>query len=283
MENNFAKSSTQAGQRKAKQADENGYDTNDEAEQSFVGKGRRAVLKAIGLEKVGQIIDDFRQKLGVDRTLTPIAAYSTDISVGEDAYIDACLDWTRDHVYERPMTTDETQVYRSVCKHAYMKMRENGAGQSPLSAAAAIATMIGNGVEAVLRYTGMTDRGNARAIGQSINDGLALGLASIGKVGVQGLARQAKGLGKGAGAVEVEGLSQSIYTQSSQLPSNYERIVSQIPGRVTSHADALNPGILSLSAQETFSGGRYAIMTLEEPLIVYRTWSPGQSSSKERD
>lgn len=62
--------------------------------------------------------------------------------------------------------------------------------------------------------------------------------------------------------------------------SNYEKIISQIPGHVSHHATTLSPGSLGKtvdSVAATFSGGRYAVITLDEPLIVYRVWTPGQS------
>ncbi|QND84715.1 hemagglutination activity domain-containing large exoprotein [Chromobacterium vaccinii] len=62
--------------------------------------------------------------------------------------------------------------------------------------------------------------------------------------------------------------------------ANFERIISQVPGRPISRADALNPGFLGDtvdSVAATFSGGRYASIELTDDLILHRAWAPGQS------
>ncbi|MBA4260436.1 MAG: hypothetical protein C0446_14830, partial [Chitinophaga sp.] len=59
-----------------------------------------------------------------------------------------------------------------------------------------------------------------------------------------------------------------------ERPQNYNKIISQIPGRVVSESDALRPGVLPLRLQETFSGGRYATIILDEPVVLNRVWAP---------
>ena len=52
-------------------------------------------------------------------------------------------------------------------------------------------------------------------------------------------------------------------------------------GKILDEADALNPGALGDELKglaETFSGGRYATIELDRPLIAYRAWTPGQSN-----
>lgn len=46
-------------------------------------------------------------------------------------------------------------------------------------------------------------------------------------------------------------------------------------GQVVGEYDALNPGPLPHGRAGTFSGGRYAEMTVNQPTVVYRAWSPG--------
>ncbi|KGQ69427.1 hypothetical protein OA57_11665 [Chelonobacter oris] len=57
----------------------------------------------------------------------------------------------------------------------------------------------------------------------------------------------------------------------------FGEIVSGISGRVEGGYDATVNGSLPASIAETFSGGRYAVIKLDENLKAYRTWSPGQS------
>ncbi len=240
----------------------NDPDTDDEAEVSTVGKGRRAVLKALGVEKVGEIINDFTKALHLDTSLEAAATRPDNVEGGEAEYVAAHLKWTQESVFKRPLTPGETAACSAMFKSAYAK------GDSPMDMAKAfgtVASAIGKGVDVFLRYTGLTDKGTARAIGNSVNDGLAVVGAGAALKGV--VKGAAKSLGKGAA--------------NSQLPTNYERIVSQIPGRVISEADALNPGILGEtldSVASTFSGGRYAVITLEKPFEITRVWAPGQST-----
>ena len=63
--------------------------------------------------------------------------------------------------------------------------------------------------------------------------------------------------------------------------STYKKIVDQVSGKILDEADALNPGALGDELKglaETFSGGRYATIELDRPLIAYRAWTPGQSN-----
>ncbi len=62
--------------------------------------------------------------------------------------------------------------------------------------------------------------------------------------------------------------------------ATYKDIIDRVPGHKLSEADALTPGVLGDDLKGlpgTFSGGRYATMQLDQPLTVYRAWSPGQS------
>jgi hypothetical protein len=62
--------------------------------------------------------------------------------------------------------------------------------------------------------------------------------------------------------------------------ANYEHIVSQVPGKIITTADALNPGILGNSVNSlaaTFAGGKYATIELSQDVVLYRAWAPGQS------
>jgi hypothetical protein len=61
---------------------------------------------------------------------------------------------------------------------------------------------------------------------------------------------------------------------------NYRKIVESIPGKIASEFDAMNPGPLGndmASVAATFSGGRYATITLDRSLVAYRAWAKGQS------
>jgi hypothetical protein len=82
-----------------------------------------------------------------------------------------------------------------------------------------------------------------------------------------------------AGATRAE-IQAGARIVANSAGANFERIVSQVPGRTVGRADALNPGSLGNtvdSVAATFSGGRYATVELSEDLILHRAWAPGQS------
>jgi hypothetical protein len=55
----------------------------------------------------------------------------------------------------------------------------------------------------------------------------------------------------------------------------YRNYVSSVSGNVLGEFDMMSPGSLPVKRAETFSGGRYAEIELNESLVVYRGWSPG--------
>lgn len=66
--------------------------------------------------------------------------------------------------------------------------------------------------------------------------------------------------------------------------SKYESVLANIPGKVLKEANLVNrgtPGELGIlrnaRVAESFSGGRYAYVELEQPLVVHRAWTPGKS------
>lgn len=58
---------------------------------------------------------------------------------------------------------------------------------------------------------------------------------------------------------------------------NYDQIIGGVPGRVLGEFDAMTPGKLPGAVAETFSGGRYAVVELDMPMVLHRAWAPGQS------
>ncbi|MFJ4376524.1 hypothetical protein ACIP1T_28400 [Pseudomonas japonica] len=64
------------------------------------------------------------------------------------------------------------------------------------------------------------------------------------------------------------------------IKRGYRSILDSVHGKIIFEADALTPGPLGddlMKLPGTFSGGRYATVELEESLIAYRAWTPGQS------
>ncbi len=92
-------------------------------------------------------------------------------------------------------------------------------------------------------------------------------------------ARSAADRGQTFTTTEGPGFQVSVQN-SATAGATYREIVSRVPGRILSEADAISPGILGTDLRGlpgTFSGGRYASVQLDEAATVYRSWTPGQS------
>ncbi|WP_431023856.1 DUF637 domain-containing protein [Halomonas sp. H5] len=90
--------------------------------------------------------------------------------------------------------------------------------------------------------------------------------------------------GTGAGARAVSQgvrswLQARVGARATTNASNFDGIVSNVPGQVMGRFDARRAGPLGNTPDSlagTFSGGRYATVELTEPMILHRAWSPSQ-------
>jgi len=83
-----------------------------------------------------------------------------------------------------------------------------------------------------------------------------------------------------ASTVPDKAAPENLKVSGTTAGAPYRNIVDRVPGKILSESDALTPGPLGDDVNGlpgTFSGGRYATMQLDQPLTVYRAWTPGQS------
>ncbi len=158
-------------------------------------------------------------------------------------------------VFKRPLSGDETNVYTATFKHAYAK---NEPVMDMAGALATAGSAIGKGVESFLRATGLTDKGTARATGNSINELLLVG-------GAGGLVKNlakgaAKAGGKSSGVTFVDGVKVEAVLKGGQpatkapaeLPSNVHNRATL--GDLPTNAHNLEKFNVQLTAEQIVKG-----------------------------
>src|SRR5690606_18880181 len=65
---------------------------------------------------------------------------------------------------------------------------------------------------------------------------------------------------------------------SNTVSMSFDELISKVPGTIKGKYDAVTPGNLIAEKAKTFAGGKYAVIETTEDVVLYRVWSPGQSS-----
>ena len=199
--------------------DESAYDTDDEADQSTLGKARKvykdplnAGAKAIGLDKAAELA----------------GTYAKSFEGGESGYVDAKLA-EAERLSGKPLTSAERTMLSEAFTEAY---RDESTALHMMEGAGIITQIPGKCVDWFLRYTGLTDKGTARAAGHIVNDAFAAtGVGVAGKAAVKNTVRGvSKGLGKGTTKVP--------HVDYSTPEAPYSLRVDPLTGKGPMHVDS---------------------------------------------
>jgi hypothetical protein len=171
VENNFM--------RHAKEGEQEEPDTDDEAEESSVGKFRKKYTDAAKSIPGAKAVEAATDAVGEQASWV----YS------EDGYVKAKLAWS-ESLSGKPLTPTEKEMLAEGFRETYQAAKD--ANQMLAGVAVVIP---GRCAEWFLRNTGLTDKGTARATGQVLDD--ALGVTAVGSV----LGSMVTGVGKGVSKV----------------------------------------------------------------------------------
>jgi hypothetical protein len=157
-----------------------GSDTDDGAEESGVGRVRRAYA-----DPVTRAAQSAARTVGLDRVAEATDEQRKDLSGGSERYARRKLHRLESMIGELP--ADKRDALQAQYEEYYAEDRlALDLMKTVGSVAGALASLPGKAVDGFLRHTGLTDKYNARAAGHMVTD--ALGLA--------GAATAAKGIAK---------------------------------------------------------------------------------------
>ncbi|NBT86578.1 MAG: hypothetical protein EBT45_08840, partial [Alphaproteobacteria bacterium] len=199
--------------------DESAYDTDDEADQSTLGKARKVYTDPL---------NEGAEAIGLDKAAELAGTYAKSFEGGESGYVDAKLA-EAERLSGKPLTSAERTMLSEAFTEAY---RDESTALHMMEGAGIITQIPGKCVDWFLRYTGLTDKGTARAAGHIVNDAFAAtGVGVAGKAAVKNTVRGvSKGLGKGTTKVP--------HVDYSTPEAPYSLRVDPLTGKGPMHVDA---------------------------------------------